>query len=105
MDVECIVVGAGVVGLAIGRALARSGREVLVLEGDTFTLTAADLASYNTAAEAWIADAGAYTVRVGASSLDIKQASTFQVPKEVIVEKSRRLLAPQGPITEMSAAK
>lgn len=71
----------------------------------TFTLTAADLASYNTAAEAWIADAGAYTVRVGASSLDIKQASTFQVPKEVIVEKSRRLLAPQGPITEMSAAK
>ena len=35
MDVECIVVGAGVVGLAIGRALARSGREVLVLEGDT----------------------------------------------------------------------
>jgi L-2-hydroxyglutarate oxidase LhgO len=31
-DVECVVVGAGVVGLAIGRALARAGREVLVLE-------------------------------------------------------------------------
>jgi L-2-hydroxyglutarate oxidase LhgO len=31
-DVECVVVGAGVVGLAIGRALARAGREVLILE-------------------------------------------------------------------------
>jgi L-2-hydroxyglutarate oxidase LhgO len=30
--VECIVVGAGVVGLAVARALARAGREVLVLE-------------------------------------------------------------------------
>ncbi|MEO8247941.1 MAG: NAD(P)/FAD-dependent oxidoreductase [Burkholderiales bacterium] len=30
--VECVVVGAGVVGLAVARALALSGREVLVLE-------------------------------------------------------------------------
>ena len=30
--VECVVVGAGVVGLAVARALASSGREVLVLE-------------------------------------------------------------------------
>jgi L-2-hydroxyglutarate oxidase LhgO len=30
--VECVVVGAGVVGLAIARALAQAGREVLVLE-------------------------------------------------------------------------
>jgi L-2-hydroxyglutarate oxidase LhgO len=31
--VDCIIAGAGVVGLAIGRALAMAGREVLVLEG------------------------------------------------------------------------
>ena len=31
-EVECVVVGAGVVGLACARALARAGREVLVLE-------------------------------------------------------------------------
>ena len=31
-QVECVVVGAGVVGIAVARALARSGREVLVLE-------------------------------------------------------------------------
>src|SRR5260370_19540418 len=30
--VECVVIGAGVVGLAVARALARGGREVLVLE-------------------------------------------------------------------------
>ncbi len=31
--VECVVVGAGVVGLAVARALALSGRDVVVLEG------------------------------------------------------------------------
>ncbi len=30
--VECIVIGAGVVGLAIARKLAQAGREVIVLE-------------------------------------------------------------------------
>jgi L-2-hydroxyglutarate oxidase LhgO len=35
-QVDCVVVGAGVIGLAIARALARSGREVILLErGDT----------------------------------------------------------------------
>ena len=32
-EVECVVVGAGVVGLAVARALARAGRDVLLLEG------------------------------------------------------------------------
>src|SRR5580704_9948597 len=31
-SVECLVVGAGVIGLAVGRALARAGREVVVVE-------------------------------------------------------------------------
>lgn len=31
-DIDCIVVGAGVVGLAIGRALALLGREVMIIE-------------------------------------------------------------------------
>ena len=33
-SVECVVIGAGVVGLATARALARSGREVVVLESE-----------------------------------------------------------------------
>ena len=32
MDIECVVVGAGVVGLATARALAQAGVEVLVVE-------------------------------------------------------------------------
>jgi len=31
-DVDCIVIGAGVVGLAVARALAQAGREVIILE-------------------------------------------------------------------------
>jgi len=31
-QIECVVVGAGVVGLAVARALALDGHEVLVLE-------------------------------------------------------------------------
>lgn len=32
VDVECIVVGAGIVGLAVARALAQQGKEVLIVE-------------------------------------------------------------------------
>src|SRR5271165_2457716 len=31
-ELDCVVIGAGVVGLACARALARSGREVVILE-------------------------------------------------------------------------
>jgi len=34
-SVECLVVGAGVVGLAVARALARAGREVIVIESES----------------------------------------------------------------------
>jgi beta-glucosidase len=70
----------------------------------TFTLTAADLASYNTAAESWITDAGTYVVRAGASSQNIKQTASFAVPKEVVIKKSRALLAPQVTIAELKAS-
>ena len=33
-DIDCVVIGAGVVGLACARALAQQGREVLVLESE-----------------------------------------------------------------------
>ncbi len=70
-----------------------------------FPLTVAELASYDTAAAAWVADAGTYTVKLGASSLDIKQTASFQLPKSVVGPKSRPLLAPQAPVTELKAPK
>ncbi|VEB39790.1 hydroxyglutarate oxidase [Chromobacterium violaceum] len=32
--VECVVIGAGVVGLAVARALAQAGREVVIVEAE-----------------------------------------------------------------------
>ncbi len=33
-EVDCIVIGAGVIGLSVARALSRRGREVIILEGE-----------------------------------------------------------------------
>jgi beta-glucosidase len=43
----------------------------------SFTLTARDLASFDEASSSWLAEAGTYTVKVGASSEDIRQTATF----------------------------
>jgi beta-glucosidase len=66
----------------------------------TFTLTGADLASYDTPRAAWVAEAGTYTVKVGASSLDIRQQATFDPPKELVVEQAHNVLMPQVQIHE-----
>ncbi|MDB5279629.1 MAG: Beta-glucosidase [Ferruginibacter sp.] len=70
----------------------------------TFTLSSKDLASFNTTQSAWIADAGNYVVKIGASSQDIKQSKSFTLPKEMIVEKVNRALVPQAPINELKIA-
>lgn len=59
----------------------------------TLVLNAKDLASFETTKSAWVAEAGNYKVLVGASSLDIKQTTSFSVPKELIVEKVQHILA------------
>ncbi len=58
----------------------------------TMVLSPKDLASFETAKSAWVAEAGNYKVSVGASSLDIKQTVGFSVPKELVVEKVRHIL-------------
>ena len=69
----------------------------------SFLLHAADLASYDPAASAWVAAPGTYTVQVGASSRLIRQRATFALPKQLVAEKSQPLLRPQAPITELQA--
>lgn len=47
-------------------------------------------------------EAGTYPVRAGASSLDIRQSATFTVPKLVVVQNSRKLLAPRQTVKKLS---
>ena len=70
----------------------------------TFRLGAADLASFDPAASAWVADAGTYTVRVGGSSDAEGARTTFQLPRRLVIEQSRPLLAPRTPVVELKAA-
>ena len=71
----------------------------------TFRLGAADLASFDPAASAWVADAGRYVVRVAGSSADDGQEGTFVLSRRLVVEQRQRLLAPRAPITELRAAR
>jgi len=55
----------------------------------TFTLTARDLSSFDAAAAAWLAEAGTYTVKLGASSADIRQTRSFVKAREEKVASVR----------------
>ncbi len=66
-----------------------------------FQLNAKDLASYDTKRAAWIAAAGSYTVKAGASSADFRQTANFKLSKEIIAEKCNQVLSPKVAIKEL----
>ncbi len=70
-----------------------------------FTLNAADLASFDTQTESWIAEAGKYTVKIGSSSKQIKQTATFGLANDIVVEKVNKALTPQININEYKSDK
>jgi beta-glucosidase len=61
-----------------------------------FSLTARDLASFDTPSSSWLADAGTYTVKVGASCEDVRQTATFTLARE---EKVATVSGTIGPAT------
>jgi beta-glucosidase len=69
-----------------------------------FTIHVNDLASFDPAASAWMADAGLYTVKVGASSRDSRQEASFTVPSTITTQKVNKVLLPQEPINEIRTA-
>jgi beta-glucosidase len=71
-------------GFAKTRLLAPGASEVL-----TFTLSPRDLASFDAASSSWKVDAGTYTVKIGASSADIRQTATFTSAVESMDRSSR----------------
>jgi len=67
----------------------------------TFTIHANDLTSFDTNRASWIAESGKYEIKIGASSLDIKQVASFNMPKEIVVEKVSNQLIPKVAINEL----
>ena len=59
----------------------------------TLTINPKDLASFVTAKNAWIAEAGTYNVAIGTSSLNIKKTASFTLAKELVVEKTNSSFA------------
>ncbi len=70
-----------------------------------FILNAADLASFDTQTESWIAEAGKYTVKIGSSSKQIKRTATFGLANDIVVEKVNKALSPQMNINEYKSDK
>lgn len=66
-----------------------------------FVINAKELASFDTKFSSWIAEAGNYTIKIGASSDEILQQANFKLSKELLVEKCNKVLQPQISITEM----
>jgi len=68
----------------------------------SFTLLPKDLASFITEKSAWIAEAGNYSISIGASSADIKLSASCKLPADRVVEKVNKALAPQVTINELN---
>ncbi|TXK45735.1 beta-glucosidase [Pontibacter qinzhouensis] len=69
----------------------------------TFTLDARALSSFDTRKTAWVAEAGKYTVKVGASSRNIRQTAAFKLPKSLVTEQVNKVLVPEVAISELKA--
>ncbi len=64
-------------GFAKTKTLKQGGSETV-----SFTLAARDLASFDEASSSWRMEAGTYTVKIGASSEDVRQTASFTVARD-----------------------
>ena len=68
----------------------------------SFTIAANDLASFDPAGSSWIADAGTYTLNIAASPANVKSSAKLELPKMIVVEKSRQLFLPAPGFKEIA---
>lgn len=66
-----------------------------------FTIDKQDLCSFDESRSAWVAEAGDYTIYIGASSKDTKLNTSFILQNELVVKKVNNVLAPVQKITEL----
>ena len=85
--------------------LAAFGKTKLLKPGETqslsFNIGTKDFASFEEATSSWIAEPGTYNLKIGASSLKIKQAATFKIAKELSAGKVTKALAPTREINKL----
>ncbi|WP_163323335.1 beta-glucosidase [Draconibacterium mangrovi] len=68
----------------------------------SFKIDAEKLASFYSDKSSWIADAGEYTVKIGASCEDIKLSQQFNLKDDILIEKVSKALAQKVAINEMT---
>ncbi len=66
-----------------------------------FKIETKDFASFDEANSSWIAEAGKYKLKVGASSLAIKQSASFKLAKDVDGGKVSKALTPSREINKL----
>jgi beta-glucosidase len=71
----------------------------------TFVIDSRNLSSFDPARSSWIAEKGKYEVKIGASSKDIRQSSSFNLAKDMTVKKESVSLLPKVKINELKPGK
>lgn len=88
-----------------GETLAAFGKTRLLNPGEVQTLSfiieTKDFASFDETTSSWIAEAGSYSLKAGASSLNIKQTANFKIAKELNAGKVNKALTPFREINKL----
>jgi beta-glucosidase len=66
-----------------------------------FVLKPRQLASFDSTSSSWIAEAGKYDLKIGASSADIRQSASFTLDNDLLVKKENAALIPKAKINEL----
>jgi len=66
-----------------------------------FELRARNLASFDPASSSWLAEAGRYTIKIGASSRDIRRTGSFDLDGDLVVKKESKALESPTAIREL----
>jgi beta-glucosidase len=67
----------------------------------SFMIDRSSLSSFDPQTSSWIAEAGNYELRIGASSKNIRQKTTFTLPRTIVVKKVSKSLVPKDRINEL----
>jgi beta-glucosidase len=71
----------------------------------SFEINARQLSSFDPATSSWIAEAGKYFVKIGDSSRDIRQTTSFELAGEIMVKRENAALLPMEKIAEIKPDK